>query len=154
MEHGQIVKFYKDYDNDPYIAIKYRDHYLFVSTSTFNRRDDFIESVTEKYKDTGINILDIPILDIIKQYVEEYSPSIKEIKSYYYGMIVRHKITHKYFISVAARFNSDTINCFLVDLETFKITEIPMDNWNEQTAYLNTNYDYIMDFSSLQLKIK
>ena len=59
MEHGQIIRFDKDYDNCPYITIKYRGQYLFLSTQTLNRRDDFVEFVKDKYEDTGVNILDV-----------------------------------------------------------------------------------------------
>ena len=47
MEHGQIIRFDKDYDNCPYITIKYRGQYLFLSTQTLNRRDDFVEFVKD-----------------------------------------------------------------------------------------------------------
>ena len=110
MEHGQIVRFDKDYDRCPYITIKYRGQYLFLSTQTLNRREDFVEFVKDKYEDTGVNILDLPILDIIKQYVEEYNKNGYDIDIYNYGMIVKHKITNKYYGVVAARFNTEEIS--------------------------------------------
>ena len=154
MEHGQIVRFDKDYDRCPYITIKYRGQYLFLSTQTLNRREDFVEFVKDKYEDTGVNILDLPILDIIKQYVEEYNKNGYDIDIYNYGMIVKHKITNKYYGVVAARFNTEEINCYLVNLETFNIIDIPIIGFNNQMNYLEDNYSYVMNFSSLQLKIR
>ena len=154
MEHGQIVRFDKDYDRCPYITIKYRGQYLFLSTETLNRREDFVEFVKDKYEDTGVNILDLPILDIIKQYVEDYNKNGYDINIYNYGMIVKHKITNKYYGVVAARFDTEEINCYLVNLETFNIIDIPIIGFNNQMSYLEDNYSYVMNFSSLQLKIK
>ena len=154
MEHGQIVRFNKDYDNCPYITIKYRGQYLFLSTQTLNRREDFVEFVKDKYEDTGVNILDLPILDIIEQYVEDYNKNGYKMNIYNYGMIVRHKITNKYYGVVAARFDTEELNCYLIDLETFNIIDIPMIDWDNQMTYLKDNYIYMMNFSSLQLKIK
>ena len=73
---------------------------------------------------------------------------------YNYGMIIRHKITNKYYGVVAARLDTKELNCYLIDLETFNIIDIPMDDWDSQMAYLKDNYIYIMNFSSLQLKVK
>ena len=154
MEHGQIVRFDKDYDRCPYITIKYREHYLFLSTETLNRREDFVETVKDKYEDTGVNILDLPILDIIEQYVEDYDKNGYKIDIYNYGMIIRHKITNKYYGVVAARLDTEELNCYLIDLETFNIIDIPMDDWDSQMTYLKDNYIYMMNFSSLQLKVK
>ena len=154
MEHGQIIRFDKDYDKCPYITIKYRGQYLFLSTQTLNRREDFVEFIKDKYEDTGVNILDLPILDIIKQYVEDYNKNGYDIDTYNYGMIVKHKITNKYYGVVAARFNTEEINCYLVNLETFNIIDIPIIDFNNQMSYLEDNYSYVMNFSSLQLKIK
>ena len=154
MEHGQIVKFDKDYDRCPYITIKYRGQYLFLSTQTLNRRDDFVEFVKDKYEDTGVNILDLPILDIIEQYVEDYNKNGYKMNIYNYGMIVRHKITNKYYGVIAARFDTEELNCYLIDLETFNIIDMPMDDWDSQMTYLKDNYIYMMNFSSLQLKVK
>ena len=154
MEHGQIIRLDKDYDNCPQITIKYRGQYLFLSTQTLNRRDDFVEFVKDKYEDTGVNILDLPILDIIEQYVEDYNKNGYKIDIYNYGMIIRHKITNKYYGVVAARFDTQELNCYLIDLETFNIIDIPMNDWDSQMAYLKDNYIYIMNFSSLQLKVK
>ena len=154
MEHGQIVRFDKDYDRCPYITIKYRGQYLFLSTETLNRREDFVEFVKDKYEDTGVNILDLPILDIIKQYVEDYNKNGYDIDTYNYGMIVKHKITNEYYGVVAARFNTEEINCYLVNLETFNIIDIPIIGFNNQMSYLEDNYSYAMNFSRLQLKIR
>ena len=73
---------------------------------------------------------------------------------YNYGMIVRHKITNKYYGVVAARFDTEELNCYLIDLETFNIIDIPMIDWDSQMTYLKDNYIYMMNFSSLQLKVK
>ena len=140
MEHWQIIRFDKDYDNCPYITIKYRGQYLFLSTQTLNRRDDFVEFVKDKYEDTGINILDLPILDIIEQYVEDYNKNGYKMDIYNYGMIIRHKITNKYYGAVAARFDTEKLNCYLIDLETFNIIDIPMNDWDSQMAYLKAKY--------------
>lgn len=69
-------------------------------------------------------------------------------------MIIRHKITNKYYGVVAAKFDTEKLNCYLIDLETFNIIDTPMDDWDSQMTYLKDNYIYMMNFSSLQLKVK
>lgn len=158
MEHGRIVKFYKSYDGAPYITIKYREKFLFLNISSFNRRDEFKTTINDEYKDLELNILDLSILEIVKQNIEEKDIEQTDIDEFEIGMIIKSKLSHNYYGVIAASYEEnptdEDIECLLVNLKTFKIERLPVDNWNNQMQYLKVNYKYVMNFKELKINIK
>lgn len=157
MEHGQIVKFYGSLYETPYITIKYREKFLFLNINSLNRKNEFETTINDEYKDLKLNILDLPILEAVKQNTKEKTTT--DINKFIVGMIVKNNLTHNYYgVITVANYERNAINedkeCFLVNLKTFEIERVPADNWNNQIQYLKVNYKYVMNFKELEINIK
>ena len=160
MEHGQIVKFY-DIDRDifddsnsaPHIVIRYGEYYLLLSMSNFNRREDFLTEITEKYKELDANVLDLSIPEIIDCHIEMNDIEPRKIHNYDYGMVIKHKITKKSYGMIVVRQDGE-LQCFLIDYKTFKLSKPIIGDWQEQMDYISENYDFYFYISNLHLNIK
>lgn len=151
MEHGQLVQFDRLGADivTGYITIIHEDKYLFLSTETLNRRSEFLypHEMNEKITDLGVNILNIPLEQIIENYVEETDAKYVDYIGYRCGRILRHKDNGKLY-SLIAIYGDDFI-VYRIDLETFRLS--PLGNKDSSTdRQIATDY-YMYDFTFADL---
>lgn len=157
MEHGDIIVFKDSFDESPHVTIKYDNKYLFLSLNSFNRRDNLEATISEKYIETGLNILDLSICDVLERRIEEQESVAFTPEDFGLGMILRNKLTDK-LNSLIVIFIDGDFYLFTIDLETFEVTptNITVDSYRECTQnYINDNYyayRYV-NFSDLKIKI-
>lgn len=142
MEHGQIVRFRKSYDSSPYITVKYREKYLFLSIDTLNRRCEFADIPDANREEINFNILEIPIKDIIDMYIDNEELEQDEVPIYYTGIIMKNKINGKYYSIILVRDGEGRgeQNYYLIDLETFELKSVVGNTKEEQFEYVKKNY--------------
>ena len=142
MEHGQIVKFRKSYDSSPYVTVKYREKYLFLSINTLNRRCEFVDIPDANREEINFNILDIPIKDIIDMYINDEELEQEEVSIYYTGLIMKSKFNGKYYSMILVRDEEEREpgDYYLIDLETFELKNVAGNTKEEQFNYIKKNY--------------
>ena len=158
MEHGRLVIFTNNYGNSPYITVRYEDYYLFLSMDNLNRREDFVAIVRDEYKTLNANVKDLMIAEIVDMHIEENDYECIEVGEYLSGMILKEKISGKYY-SVIITHKRDAYDYYLIDLETFKLTKLRTEvngkDSDEQFEYVKRNYyTYDFNFCDLNIRIK
>lgn len=151
MEHGQLVQFDRLGADivTSYITIMHEGKCLFLSTETLNRRSEFLHphEINEKIADLGINILNIPLEQIIENYAEEIDAVYVDYVMYQCGRILRHKTSGKLYSLITVLDESFTI--YRVDLETFELVLLGDKSQETDKNIASEYYMYNFTFADL-----
>ena len=104
MEPGRIV-YFNELCTGHYIATNYNDQYLFLAVETFNRRDNF-QATIDRHIDTGINITNFNLPEMIEYHIIEEEKIKRPVTEYKTGLILQDKITNKYY-NMVITYNKD-----------------------------------------------
>ena len=157
MEPGRIV-YFNELCTGHYIATNYNDQYLFLAVETFNRRDNF-QATIDRHIDTGINITNFNLPEMIEYHIIEEEKIKRPVTEYKTGLILQDKITNKYY-NMVITYNKDfKYEYFLLDLKTFELMslreKIQNNDYYEQFEYVKKNYDtFDLYIYQLRLNIK
>lgn len=166
MEHGRIIKV-DDWGMgySTYITVKYGDKYLWLNINDLNRREEFADSMKDKYKDLGVNILDLSVSDLMEFYIEENDkePLPEEEVPHYFtkGAVLRNKANGKLYIMIVAKnLEENKHKYYMLDIETFELSPTHLNaEWgkegNTARQFVIENYDmYNAYFHQLKLRFK
>ena len=120
MDHGRIVvpKMFPD----QYIAVEYYGRFLLLSMSDFNRFDEIGTQDIEIERETGMYITDIPVKQIVENYIRVNDLEPEPIQEYKFGMFVQHIYTKDIYGLVLARERqSGPLRLFRLLLDTFEL---------------------------------
>lgn len=157
MEPGRIVYFTHTCTGH-YIAAHYNGQYLFLSTDTFNRRDNF-QATIESHINTGLNITEFNLPEIINYHITENDKTKQPIIEYRVGLLLQDKLTDKYYSIVIVYDREFRYEYYLLDLNTFELISLKKQlnetDYHKQFEYVQENYDtYDLYWYHLQLNIK
>ena len=155
MEPGRIV-YFNELCTGHYIATNYNGQYLFLAVETFNRRDNF-QATIDRHIDTGINIADFNLPEIIEYHIIEREKTKRPVTEYRTGLILQDKITNNYYNMVIVYDQNFRYEYYLLDLKTFELIslreQLKENDCLEQLEYVKKNY-YTFDLYIYQLQIK
>lgn len=166
MEHGRIIKV-DDWGMgySTYITVKYGDKYLWLNINDLNRREEFADSLNDKYKDLGVNILDLSVSDLMEFYIEENDKAPlheEDVPNYFTkGVVLRSKNNGKLYIMIVAKnLEENKHKYYMLDIETFELSPTHLDAvWSADNTtarqFVIDNYDmYDFYFHNLKLRFK